>query len=319
MNKKYVITRRVAIWVIVFIISMFGVAINAVKMFQSSHPLPLSATSIGQLEKGDYVGVEIDKYAISLFSDPADGHYTGISQTYLIGPKSNYLYTIPYKNNKYVRIWITDRGTDGLLKEFYFGEGRPVPLIAVVGTNELEVNSTWYSWSDVTDDQIVTEFYLTEINTEIMRSCLLFFLLMLVIAGFFVVKYTKDDPKKIGGKKGLGEVYRSNYVFTDELQIQQNNMKKIKSQLQAVKYWGFAGLIFMASGAYVHVAYEQLSMKIVGVLFVVFGAIRVWICFFASHLRFPMWVNRVLNRRTLQTQKAEIQKRIEDLEKRING
>jgi len=168
MKKERSIAKEVFVFVILLLAGAYWTIVGANAFIQQRRALDFSEIGVQECKEERYVAGYVDSYLVKRMVVLNQVFYTGVSQTLPMGGKSSYYYTIPVKDDFYIRIRVTDEKTLSQLEQFSMGVGKGVYIEGQLSAATSSIDYEWYKdmeqFADGNMDKIIGEYVIKEIS-----------------------------------------------------------------------------------------------------------------------------------------------------------
>lgn len=167
--------------------------------------ISLSELDAKHYKYGDYIVSEISYFLKKEVSNYSSGNYTGVCEEYITFGKSYDVYTVPIKNNAYVRIMVADFETKSLLESACKNENEIIHFEGKIIKPPLTINHKWYEEiSDVNISSIVPDFVVKQTQIKNMPNMIYGGIAILIVCIFALLTGVTKDIEHIKSfmKKG---------------------------------------------------------------------------------------------------------------------
>lgn len=156
---------------ILFVIILIGLrwTIGGVNAFiQQRRALDFAEVGIEECREGRYVAGYVDSYLVKRLVALNHDFYSGVSQVFLLGGEECHFYTIPIKEDYYIRLMVSDREIMNQLEQFSMGIGEGVYIEGQLAASQASIDYDWYQdmeqFANGNTDKIIGEFVIREIS-----------------------------------------------------------------------------------------------------------------------------------------------------------
>lgn len=162
-------------------------------LHKEKNALPLETLHKEDCTAGQFVTGNINSYIGKIISNSKDGYFSGASGTYLTFGKEYEFYTIPIKDNYYIRIMISDKNMIESLENFSYGKGNDIYFEGKIIKSPDELTYEWYE--DVAEfktagkDVIISEYVIIETDIKKLEKIIypgIFFLILSLVQFYFM-------------------------------------------------------------------------------------------------------------------------------------
>ncbi len=147
---KVLVSKGGVLWGVLLLVGCILLVTGIFAQRKYASAVNFSQLDPNQYEYGDYVVGDIYSFLKKKVADSENAHGTGVSMEY-IGFGTYEVYTIPIKNNTYVRIMVEDLETKNLLEAACIKEGEPIPFEGEIIKSPISLNKDWYAGIDGVD------------------------------------------------------------------------------------------------------------------------------------------------------------------------
>ncbi len=309
--KKILISRMTIVSLLIFLLSICGIAVCIIRINAYHRAQPLTYFSEGSLKPGKYVSGTITSYVISPRKPKGTDVYDYFGNWY------NYIdryigYIIPLNEEQYIRIWINDQESLALLNETQDGLHVNVPFIG-----QIEVGD---DASPYTDEQlgfnhkkVITNYVIVQknLNTEMfwIKVCLSGIMISLLLYWF------------------KGRIQVSEVVYEDknsqsipcyadisaEIVIVEKRISMYEKLVKEYRKGSCIGAVCVVIGVFLLVKFGSFSALIAAILLIGCGISKLWMHFINSKNSLAVFIANLFNLRTLQIKRMEDYKLLANL------
>ncbi|MDE7269298.1 MAG: hypothetical protein K2N81_02365 [Acetatifactor sp.] len=318
MKKIIHFSRMTIVCLVIFFLSICGIAACIIRINAYHHARPLTYFSEGRLEPGKYVSGTITSYVVSPrwpkgpdvnYSIYSFGnHYNLIGEEY-VG------YIVPFNDEQYIRIWIKDQESLAFLRESRDGLHVNVPFVGQIKEEDVA-----YSYTDdqlgFDHDKVITNYVIFQksLSTEKfwIKVCLSGIMLSLLLYWFkgrsevSEVVYENKDSQRIP-------------CYTDisvEIVIAEKRISMYDKLEKEYRNWGCIGAVCIIIGVFLFVKFGSFSALVISILLTGYGIRQLWTYFINSKNSLAIFIANLFDLRTLQIKRLEDYKLLENLRNR---
>lgn len=271
------LSKEVIIFLISLVIGIFCVACGIHSLVKEKRVMDFASIDVGTCVQGEYVSGNIDSYVVKNLVDLGDGRPSGISVVLLTGGREYSFYTIPIKDNQYIRIMVSDPNKVEELEKLYRGRESGILFEGEIVKAPVAVNDKWYEDImgtenfDVSD--IIADYVVRETDFKNKRSWF--------YAGVVLLLYACLQFLTIGGLNGLitkedveepwpvFPPYAKSYNEDNERLLEQTDLEILNRRKQARKISFLCRLAIAVAGVFIVIWNYYWEIKAVGILLVV--------------------------------------------------
>ncbi len=281
-----------------------------------SKAISLSELDADHYKYGDYIVSDISYFLKKEAGNYSSGNYTGICEEYITFGKSYDVYTVPIKNNAYVRIMAADSETKRLLESACKNENEIIHFEGKIIKPPLTINYKWYEEiSDVNISSIVPDFVVQQTQVKNMLNMIYGGAAILIACIFALLTgITKDVVSITTPKSDIKySSFSRAYNWENELQIELYKMKRLQQQLSTLKKHFFLCIPFYILGTSVLIKAYYWEIKIFGVLILVIAAKVTFQYFINLQNRVSLFFVRLFDLHSISVKINECQDNIEHI------
>lgn len=184
MKYNISVNRILRLTIILFICGLISLFVGIRSYYKYNHSLDLESLDEQTLKKGQYVTGNIDTYIGDLMY--GSNNFYGVSQTHLTFWKTYDYYTVPFGEDSYIAVLISDESAKEKLAAFEDGHGEKVYFEGIVTEPTSNLNYQWYEKINGFDTKKLVKYYvIKEANLKKTNAALLGTLLLIMSAFLF--------------------------------------------------------------------------------------------------------------------------------------
>lgn len=286
-------------------VSLWIFLVNGWKLISYSHPLDLANLSEQTIKINRYVkGTISDCFTVPMWG--RNDLRVGCSEEWL---GTGRCYTIPISDGRYIRAYLNEKESLKEMERIVNGDPVEVPFAGLLVRSVTSLNTEFYDMDPEFDQsRIVADYELHEKKTTEKEKNLLFVgLFGMAAAGLIYmrdgIRVTEVPPEK----KNAGI---PNYNKENEMIIARRRLERYAEQERAYRKMSAIGTVCVIGGLFLVLVMPALALM--GLAFMIYGVKKWWDCFINSENRHAMNIAKLFSLKTLQTKKAEEERKIEE-------
>ncbi len=200
---RITIFKRGILWAFFFVLGCIFLFAGISAQWKYAKAISLSELDAEHYQYGDYIVSDISFFLKKEVSNLSSGNYSGVCEEYMAFGKNYDVYTVPIKNNAYVRIMVADSETKSLLESACKNDNDIIHFEGIIIKSPLTMNHKWYEEiRDVDIGSIAPDFVIKQTRIKNKRNMVYGGIAILLVCIFaFVTGVTKDavsvTPPKI--------------------------------------------------------------------------------------------------------------------------
>lgn len=290
-------------------VSLWIFLVNGWKLISYSHPLDLANLSEQTIKINRYVKGTIT----DCFTVPVDGRNDLRNGCSVVWMGTGMCYTIPISDGRYIRVYLNEKESLKGMERIVKGDPVEVPFAGLLVRPVRSLNTEFYDMDPEFDQsRVVADYELHEkMTTEKEKNLLFVGLFGMAAAGLIYmrdgIRVTEVPPEK---KKDAGI---PSYNKENEMIIARRRLERYAEQERAYRKMSVIGTGCVIGGLFLVLFVPALALM--GLVFMIYGVKKWWDRFINSENRHAMNVAKLFSLKTLQTKKAEEERKIEEYEK----
>lgn len=298
--------------ILIGVISLLVVIVNGFMIFSYYPPLDLANLSEQNIRKNQYVeGTITDCVTVPVFNKQRN--ISGSSGGWVKGAEVYDYYTVPISGDQYIRILINDEETIKGMERIVHGDAAEVSFVGQIQVGE-PLDTVWYNWDPEFDQsKIVVEYVIWQkelgVEENFCRAGFWGIVLAVLIyyfgGGIQMIEVPLEMPK-------YGKVAH-NYNLENELAIARRRLEMYRKQEKAYRKKTTIGTVCIIIGLLI-IVLNAFLIKPIGLLFIIYGVKKWWNFFINSRNRYALKISSFFSIKTLQTKRAIVERKIEELE-----
>ena len=181
------------IFLIIFILGIIIFVQGIVSVQRKNHAVAFDNLEYSEIREGNYISGTINSYLVKDIENLGTGTVSGVSNELLTAGKNYLFYTVPIKNNHYIRIMLSDKDKIDLLEEFRFNNEIRVYFEGEIISPPIEFNYEWYKQGGLSTENIIYDYVIKEISIKdkMKKTYIGIFLIVLSVIGFLGIGCTQ--------------------------------------------------------------------------------------------------------------------------------
>lgn len=287
-------------------VSLWIFLVNGWKLISYSQPLDLANLSEQTIKINRYVKGTISD-CVTVPDMENRNKRDGCSVEWFGGGRC---YVIPISEGRYIRVWLKEKESIKGMESLVKGASAEVPYAGLISRPIRSLNTAFYDRDPEFDQsRVVADYELHEKMTTEKEKNLLFVGLFGMAAAALIymrdgIRITEVSPEK---KKDAGI---PNYNKENEMIIARRRLERYAEQERAYRKGGVIGTVCVIGGLFLVLVMPALALM--GLAFIIYGVKKWWDCFINSENRHAMNAAKLFSLKTLQTKKAEEERKIEE-------
>lgn len=307
------ITKSGILWILLLILGFIFLCIGIPPQIKYSNAKDFTELDADKYQCGDYIVGDIHSF---LKKKGESGQYLTSSETYMTHGSIYEIYTVPVKNNTYIRIMVSDSETKELLDSASTNPDITVHFEGIIIDSPLSTMNSWYEGIDdispsdinwnlaIKQTQIKNKVHITYAGIGILAICLVI---------LFTGRLKNEIFTEIKAPTTKYYNIPKSYNQKNELIIELMKMEKLQQQLKELKRHFLICLPFYPFGIYILIKAYYWEIKFLG-LILLFLAIKITIKYFLNlQSNISLFFVHLFNRDSISVKINECQNTINSL------
>ena len=298
--------------ILIGVISLLVVIVNGFMIFSYYPPLDLANLSEQNIKMNQYVeGTITDCVTVPVFN--SQRALRGNSGTFIKGGEIYQYYTIPISGDQYIRILINDEETIKGMERIVHGDAAEVSFVGQIQVGG-PLYTEWYNWDPEFDQsKIVVEYVIwqKELGAEENFCRVGFWGIVLAVliyyfgGGIQMIEVPLEMPKY--------DKVAHHYDLENELAVARRRLEMYREQERAYRKKTTTGTVCIIIGLLI-IVLNVFFIRPIGFLSIFYGVKKWWNFFINSRNRYALKISSFFSIKTLQTKRAIVERKIEELE-----
>lgn len=314
MKKNISITFGMFFVITWIVVSILVILINGILLFRYNNAIDYESTS---LKNGTYVICDIDEYLVKPFDEYNEEIYSGQCEEITTLLNDYYVYNIPYRNNKFIRIKISSKDIVENLEKYQHGKGKTIRVVGKI-TYDNNVDMDWYSdISGFSADKLETCYWIEEVDGRKYKNYIWIGIILLVISMLSLCKRIKQkNIFWVYDNSGIEVKKIPNYDLENTLDYYMGRLRALEQEQSLNRKKLIGVLVILIIGTVIICNSYYWEIKSIGILFILYGIKNGWIIFINSDLAIAVGVSVLFNLDTISQKKERISALIDEIQKR---
>lgn len=287
-------------------VSLWILLVNGWKLISYSHPLDLANLSEQTMKMNRYVKGTIS----DCVTVPYMGNENKRDGCSVAWGGAGLCYVIPISEGRYIRVYLNEKESIKGMERIVHGESVGFPFAGLLVRPVTSLNTAFYDRDPEFDQsRVVADYELHEKMTTEKEKNLLFVGLFGMAAAALIymrdgIRVTEVPPEK---KKVAGI---PNYNRENEILIAKRRLERYAEQERVYRKMSVIGTGCVIGGLFLVLTIPALALT--GLVLIIYGMKKWWDRFINSENRHAMSIAKLFSLKTLQTKRAEEERKIEE-------